>query len=74
MLGGLLTGAYLVLVLMHAMEEPDASAALPRPVATWREAVPLALALLAVLMGVAGLAPAGATAGAGLAMVQGVSP
>jgi formate hydrogenlyase subunit 3/multisubunit Na+/H+ antiporter MnhD subunit len=73
-LGGLLTGAYLVLVLMHAMEEPDASAAPPRPVATWREAVPLALALLAVFMGLAGLAPAGATAGIGLAMAQGVSP
>jgi formate hydrogenlyase subunit 3/multisubunit Na+/H+ antiporter MnhD subunit len=56
-LGGLLTGAYLVLVLMRALQEPDASAAPPRPVAAWREAVPLVLALLAVLMGLTGLLP-----------------
>ena len=56
-LGGLLTGAYLVLVLMHALSEPDASAAAPRPVASWRDAAPLVLALLAVFMGLAGLAP-----------------
>jgi len=56
-LGGLLTGAYLVLVLMRALEEPGASAAPPRPVAAWREAVPLALALLAVFMGLAGALP-----------------
>jgi formate hydrogenlyase subunit 3/multisubunit Na+/H+ antiporter MnhD subunit len=56
-LGGLLTGAYLVLVLMRAFEEPAASAVASQPVAAWREAVPLALALLAVLMGLAGALP-----------------
>jgi formate hydrogenlyase subunit 3/multisubunit Na+/H+ antiporter MnhD subunit len=55
--GGLLSGAYLVLVLMRAFEEPTASAAAPQPVAAWREAVPLALALLAVLLGITGLLP-----------------
>ncbi len=55
--GGLLTGAYLVLVLMRAMAEPAAHAAPPQPVAVWRETVPLALALLAVLMGLAGALP-----------------
>jgi formate hydrogenlyase subunit 3/multisubunit Na+/H+ antiporter MnhD subunit len=55
--GGLLTGAYLVLVLMRALQEPDASAPPPRTVAAWREAIPLALALLAVLMGLVGLVP-----------------
>jgi formate hydrogenlyase subunit 3/multisubunit Na+/H+ antiporter MnhD subunit len=56
-LGGLLTGAYLVLVLMRALAEPAESAAPLRPVAAWREAVPLVLALLAVLMGLTGLLP-----------------
>ena len=56
-LGGLLTGAYLVLVLMRALEEPAESAVAPQPVAAWREAVPLALALLAVFMGLAGALP-----------------
>jgi len=56
-IGGLLTGAYLVLVLMRALAEPAASAAPPQPVAAWREAVPLVLALLAVLMGLAGVLP-----------------
>jgi formate hydrogenlyase subunit 3/multisubunit Na+/H+ antiporter MnhD subunit len=55
--GGLLTGAYLVLVLMRAFGEPAASAAAPQPVAAWREAVPLVLALLAMLLGLAGLLP-----------------
>ena len=55
--GGLLTGAYLVLVLMRALGEPAESVAAPQPVAAWREAVPLALALLAVLLGIAGLVP-----------------
>jgi len=73
-LGGLLTGAYLVLVLMRALEEPGASAAPPRPVAAWREAVPLALALLAVLMGLIGLAPFEAGAGVGLAIAEGTLP
>jgi formate hydrogenlyase subunit 3/multisubunit Na+/H+ antiporter MnhD subunit len=56
-LGGLLTGAYLVLVLMRALAEPAATAEPLRPVAAWREAVPLVLALLAVLMGLTGLLP-----------------
>ena len=56
-LGGLLTGAYLVLVLMRALAEPSGTAAPLRPVAAWREAVPLVLALLAVLMGLTGLLP-----------------
>jgi len=55
--GGLLTGAYLVLVLMRALAEPAATAAPLRPVAAWREAVPLVLALLAVLMGLVGVLP-----------------
>jgi formate hydrogenlyase subunit 3/multisubunit Na+/H+ antiporter MnhD subunit len=56
-LGGLLTGAYLVLVLMRALDEPAAPAAPLQPVAAWREAVPLVLALLAVFMGLAGVLP-----------------
>jgi formate hydrogenlyase subunit 3/multisubunit Na+/H+ antiporter MnhD subunit len=56
-LGGLLTGAYLVLVLMRALDEPAAPAAPLQPVAAWREAVPLVLALLAVCMGLAGVLP-----------------
>jgi len=56
-LGGLLTGAYLVLVLMRALDEPAAPAAPLQPVAAWREAVPLVLALLAVFMGLAGALP-----------------
>ncbi len=55
--GGLLTGAYLVVVLMRAFEEPAASVVAPRPLAAWRESVPLVLALLAVLLGLAGLLP-----------------
>jgi formate hydrogenlyase subunit 3/multisubunit Na+/H+ antiporter MnhD subunit len=55
--GGLLTGAYLVLVLMRAFGEPAESSAAPQPVAAWREAVPLVLALLAVLLGLTGLLP-----------------
>ncbi len=56
-LGGLLTGAYLVLVLMRALEEPRIAAARLQPVAAWREATPLTLALLAVFMGLAGVVP-----------------
>jgi len=56
-LGGLLTGAYLVLVLMRTLDEPAAPAAPLQPVAPWREAVPLVLALLAVFMGLAGALP-----------------
>jgi len=56
-LGGLLTSAYLVLVLMRALGEPAESAIAPQPVAAWREAVPLVLALLAVFMGLAGALP-----------------
>jgi multicomponent Na+:H+ antiporter subunit D len=65
-LGGLLTGGYLVLVLMRMLEAPAAPAAPLQPVASWREAVPLVLALLAVLMGFAALVPfeAGALTGA----------
>ena len=56
-LGGLLTGAYLVLVLMRAMEARSEATAPLRHIASWREAVPLALALLAVFMGLAGVVP-----------------
>jgi formate hydrogenlyase subunit 3/multisubunit Na+/H+ antiporter MnhD subunit len=73
-LGGLLTGAYLVLVLMRALEEPAEPGAPMRPVAAWREAVPLVLALLAVFMGLAGLVPAEAGAGAGAALARGTLP
>ena len=73
-LGGLLTGAYLVLVLMRALEEPAEPAAPLRPVAAWREAVPLVLALLAVFMGLAGLVPVEAGAGAGATLARGVLP
>ena len=73
-LGGLLTGAYLVLVLMRALEEPAEPAAPLRPVAAWREAVPLVLALLAVFMGLAGLVPVEAGAGAGATLARGLLP
>ncbi len=73
-LGGLLTGAYLVLVLMRALEEPAEPAAPLRPVAAWREAVPLVLALLAVFMGLAGLVPAEAGADVGAALARGMLP
>jgi formate hydrogenlyase subunit 3/multisubunit Na+/H+ antiporter MnhD subunit len=56
-LGGLLTSAYLVLVLMRALAEPAAPGAPLQPVAAWRESVPLLLALLAVLLGLTGLLP-----------------
>ena len=55
--GGLLTGAYLVLVLIRSMATPGDQAAIPEPVPAWRVAVPLALALVAVLMGAVALAP-----------------
>jgi formate hydrogenlyase subunit 3/multisubunit Na+/H+ antiporter MnhD subunit len=70
--GGLLTGAYLVLVLMRALGEPPASAAVPQPVPAWREAVPLALALLAVFMGLAGLVPLSMGAPAATTAIAGV--
>jgi formate hydrogenlyase subunit 3/multisubunit Na+/H+ antiporter MnhD subunit len=73
-LGGLLTGAYLVLVLMRALEAPAAEAAPARPVASWREAVPLALALLAVFMGLAALVPVEAGALTGAPAISGASP
>jgi multicomponent Na+:H+ antiporter subunit D len=72
--GGLLTGAYLVLVLMRAMAEPSAQASPPQPVAAWREAVPLALALLAVFMGLAGLVPSLTAAGTATAVAQAALP
>jgi formate hydrogenlyase subunit 3/multisubunit Na+/H+ antiporter MnhD subunit len=70
-LGGLLTGAYLVLVLMRAMSAPDESAAAPKPLPAWREAVPLALALVAVLMGAVALLPLQGDALAGATQVAG---
>jgi len=72
--GGLLTGAYLVLVLMRAFGEPEAAAIPPRPIAAWREAVPLVLALLAVLLGFAGLLPIESQSGAGVAVASGAMP
>jgi formate hydrogenlyase subunit 3/multisubunit Na+/H+ antiporter MnhD subunit len=72
--GGLLTGAYLVLVLMRALGEPAESAAAPQPVAAWREAVPLVLALLAVLLGIAGLAPVETAGDAVATLAQEASP
>ena len=57
-IGGLLTGAYLVLVLMRSMATPDQPAAPMLPVPAWSVAVPLALALVAALMGAITLAPA----------------
>jgi formate hydrogenlyase subunit 3/multisubunit Na+/H+ antiporter MnhD subunit len=73
-LGGLLTGAYLVLVLMHALAEPDSSATTPQPVAAWRESVPVVLALLAALLGLAGLAPFETGRDAVAALTPGASP
>jgi formate hydrogenlyase subunit 3/multisubunit Na+/H+ antiporter MnhD subunit len=72
--GGLLTGAYLVLVLMRAFGEPEAAAIPARPIAAWREAVPLVLALLAVLLGFAGLLPIESQSGAGAAVASGAMP
>jgi formate hydrogenlyase subunit 3/multisubunit Na+/H+ antiporter MnhD subunit len=73
-LGGLLTGAYLVLVLMRALQAPAASAPPVQPVASWREAMPLALALLAVLMGLAALVPFEAGAPTGSQAIAGAWP
>ncbi len=72
--GGLLTGAYLVLVLMRALGEPEAGSAAARPVARWREAVPLVLALLAVLLGLSALLPSGVLALGGLSLPTGAMP
>jgi len=73
-LGGLLTGAYLVLVLMRMLEAPAAPEAPLQPIASWREAVPLALALLAVLMGFAALVPVEAGALTGAPAISGALP
>jgi len=59
---------------MRALEEPAEPAAPLRPVAAWREAVPLVLALLAVFMGLAGLVPVEAGAGAGATLARGLLP
>jgi hypothetical protein len=59
---------------MRALEEPDAAVPSPKPVARWREAVPLVLALLAVLLGLFGLAPAGADAGFTTVASHGAAP
>ena len=56
-LGGLLTGGYLVLVLVRAMEPPAAPLAEARPVARWREMIALALSLCALLLGLVALGP-----------------
>ena len=73
-LGGLLTGGYLVLVLMRMLEAPATPAAPLQPVASWREAVPLVLALLAVLMGFAALVPVEAGALTGAPAISGALP
>jgi multicomponent Na+:H+ antiporter subunit D len=56
-LGGLLTGGYVMLVLIRAMGDPAESAGPIKPVARSREAVAVAMSLLAVLLGLVALGP-----------------
>ena len=56
-LGGLLTGGYLVLVLMRAMNPPEAPLTMAKPVARSREVIALALSMSALLLGLLALGP-----------------
>ena len=55
--GGLLTGGYVMLVLMRAMSAPAVPVVPLKPVARSREAVALAMSLCAVLLGLLALGP-----------------
>lgn len=55
--GGLLAGAYVIRVLARAMEETSGNVALTLSVSRSREAVPLALAIGALLLGLVPLGP-----------------
>jgi formate hydrogenlyase subunit 3/multisubunit Na+/H+ antiporter MnhD subunit len=55
--GGLLTGGYVMLVLIRAMGTVAESAAPLKPVARSREAIALAMSLCAVLLGLLALGP-----------------
>jgi formate hydrogenlyase subunit 3/multisubunit Na+/H+ antiporter MnhD subunit len=57
LLGGLLAGAYVIRVLARAMEDASGDVALPLSVPRRREAVPLALAICAMLLGLVPLQP-----------------
>jgi formate hydrogenlyase subunit 3/multisubunit Na+/H+ antiporter MnhD subunit len=57
LLGGLLAGAYVIRVLARAMEDASGDVALPLSVSRSREAVPLALAICALLLGLVPLQP-----------------
>jgi hypothetical protein len=56
-LGGLLTGGYVMLVLIRAMGSATQPAEPMKPVARSREAVALAMSLCAVLLGLVALGP-----------------
>jgi hypothetical protein len=56
-LGGLLTGGYLVLVLMRALSPAAAPLAMAKPVARSREVIALALSMSALLLGMLALGP-----------------
>jgi hypothetical protein len=56
-LGGLLTGGYVMLVLVRAMGSTAEPAEPMKPVARSREAVALAMSLCAVLLGLLALGP-----------------
>jgi multicomponent Na+:H+ antiporter subunit D len=56
-LGGLLTGGYLVLVLMRAISPAAAPLAMAKPVARSREVIALALSMSALLLGLLALGP-----------------
>lgn len=55
--GGLLAGAYVVRVLVRAMEEPQATLTLHATVSRGREAIALVLAICALLLGLLPLQP-----------------
>jgi formate hydrogenlyase subunit 3/multisubunit Na+/H+ antiporter MnhD subunit len=73
-LGGLLTGGYVMLVLVRAMGTTAEPAASFKPVARSREAVALAMSLFAVLLGLLALGPvelpAFGTSGAAAALAE----
>ncbi len=57
LVGGLLAGAYVIKVLARAMRDTDAPLILRAPVSRRREAIPLALAICATLLGLMPLQP-----------------
>ena len=57
LVGGLLSTGYVFLVVTRALATPSAPLQLKAPVPRYRELVPLALALLSVLLGLVALGP-----------------